>query len=136
MAFNTELFRKIHEVIAPAPGVIAWDLFNMSTWEDGDNSCGTTRCVAGWAIHYATDGAPLYNPSGTGHSAAVVNLAIRLGAGRYNDDTVDLEDLGAKILGLEGSDRQLFYVDEERAVDFVLLAAQGREDEASEVLDR
>lgn len=130
------MFRKINEVISPAPGVIAWDLFNMSTWEDDSYGCGTTRCVAGWAIHFATDGAPLYVEGGPGHSEAVIDLARRIDARRINEDTVDLEDLGGRLLGLEGTDRNLFYVDDDTAAEFVRLASEGKEDEAREVLER
>lgn len=136
MAFNRQLFQKIYEVIAPESGVIDWHKFSMSSWEDDDSSCGTARCVAGWAIHYESGGAPVYTEDGLGHSEAVVELADRVGATMFSSRTVDLEDLAGRLLGLEGSDRQLFYTDEETAAEFVHLAAQGRDDEASEVLDR
>lgn len=130
---NTELFRKINEVIAPA-GVIAWDVFNMGTWEGVNASCGTTRCVAGWAIHLTT-GQPLFADEFKMHSS-VTDLADRVGARRYAEGMVDFEDLAAGLLGLGIYERSLFYADEETASEFVALAAEGREDEAREVLER
>ena len=130
---NTELFRKINEVIAPA-GVIAWDLFNMGAWEGVNASCGTTRCVAGWAIHFEIGGGPLYKDDGLSLADSVYDLADRIGARRYAEGMVDFEDLAAILLGLGIYERSLFYADEETAAEFVALAAEGREDEAREVL--
>lgn len=132
---NTELFRKIRKDIT-LPGGVEIDLsrFEMSGWEEGSPECGTTRCVAGWAI-YETTGKPLYADSGTRHSDATIALADRLGARKYSDTQVDLEDLGAKLLGLDGTNRTLFYTDEDTAATFVALAAEGKHDEATEFLN-
>jgi hypothetical protein len=47
---NTELFKKIHEVVSANP-----QRHDQATWEGQSvGDCGTTRCVAGWAVHLAT----------------------------------------------------------------------------------
>jgi len=40
---NTDLFRKIHDQITTHP-----ESHDQGDWE---SPCGTTRCVAGWALH-------------------------------------------------------------------------------------
>lgn len=135
---NIELFGKIDEVISPRPGRIDSLAFNMDSWEDDSYSCGTTRCVAGWAIYFATGEASVYDRSGR-HSNSVLELAGSLGTWLYDTDDAyeaDLEDLAAKLLGLSRQERRLFYTSEEVAAEFVHLAAQGKLDEAREVLDR
>lgn len=56
---NRELFQKIHDVISIQD---SW-VHNQQTWESQrsvpQGGCGTTRCVAGWAIHLMTD-APVF----------------------------------------------------------------------------
>ncbi len=42
--FNRELFQKIHDQITGHP-----ETHNQDSWE---SLCGTTRCVAGWAVHF------------------------------------------------------------------------------------
>lgn len=124
MSFNTPLFKKIREIISVKP-----ELFDMASFENGGNSeCGTTRCIAGWAIHLET-GEPLYDDEGD-FTAPVHELADRLGV------RADPEDLGRELLGLSRSEAaRLFYIDDEAGTRFVELAAQGREAEALEVLD-
>jgi hypothetical protein len=39
---NQELFKKIHDQIEEYP-----ETHNQSSW-----GCGTTKCVAGWAVHF------------------------------------------------------------------------------------
>lgn len=41
---NRELFEKIHVQATDHP-----ETFDRNSWE---SSCGTTRCLAGWAIHF------------------------------------------------------------------------------------
>lgn len=133
MALNIELFQKIHDVIS-----VEERGFDMANWEDGArNGCGTTRCVAGWAINLTT-GEPLYIDGGDYHHESVIELAKSLGTHVQDvgdgSEEADLEALGGKLLGLEPDDRSLFYAGNERAAKFVELAAQGLEGEAIEVL--
>lgn len=47
MTVNREAFREIHELITQFP-----DLHDQRNWEadpSQNGSCGTTRCIAGWA---------------------------------------------------------------------------------------
>lgn len=116
---NTELFKKIHEVISVQPGK-----FDMEYWEDrdADGGCGTTRCVAGWAI-YLTTNRSLTDDSGA-RSQSTYDLADRLGV------RAEYDILGAKLLDLPPQAVELFYVSDDRAREFVRLAAWGQDDAA------
>lgn len=121
---NTELFRKINDVISRDRGGL-----NMDSWE---NVCGTTRCVAGWAIYFEAGEVPLYADSTTGrYSDGVMELAARVGVSMR--DSLLFPRLGAKLLGLRCS--ELFYVDDDLAARFVALAAEGRDEEALALLE-
>ncbi len=127
---NTELFKQIDDIIAPA-GQIDYSRFGMGTWE----SCGTTRCLAGWAI-YLTTGQPLWNRDGIRQSDATLALAREHGAKMYSDGEADFETLAGKLLGLAPQERALFYLENDLAAEFAHLAAQGRHDDARRALRR
>lgn len=120
---NTELFRKINDVISRDRGGL-----NMDSWE---NVCGTTRCVAGWAIYFEAGEVPLYADSTGRYSDGVRELAARVGVSMC--DSPFFARLGAKLLGLRCS--ELFYVDDDLAARFVALAAEGRDEEALALLE-
>lgn len=138
MALNRELFKKIHDVISVEP-----DKFRMSDWEDSRHIldfegvtpvCGTTRCIAGWAINLTTD-APIYLNGE--HSPETIALAREKGARVTEDDdceSVDLEELGGILLGLDNSQRGIFYSGDQTAARFVAAVAQGDETFALEIL--
>lgn len=48
MTINRELFGQIADQIEREP-----QFHNQDTWEGTNAHCGTTRCVAGWAIFLA-----------------------------------------------------------------------------------
>lgn len=115
---NQELFKRIHNVTAGAPG----SLF-MDSWEGGETACGTTRCLAGWAVHLTT-GQPLYTPGGALHPS-VYDLAQELGV------TTDFEVLGGKLLDLPPSvTTYAFYIDSESAAEYIRMMAAGDEEAA------
>lgn len=117
---NTALFGQINDIIAAEPRKLS-----MDSWEG--SPCGTTRCMAGWAVHLTT-GKPLYDDGGE-HHPSVRELAERLGV----DD--DFEEIGAALLDLDPDDAAvIFYVDSERGAEFIRLAAQGLEREALNLL--
>lgn len=47
---NRDLFRKIHEQITNHP-----ESHDQGSFEGVDYTCGTTRCVAGWANWFTRD---------------------------------------------------------------------------------
>ncbi len=118
---NTELFKKIDDIISADPGKL-----EMATWE---GFCGTTRCVAGWAV-YLTTGEPLYD--GDEVSSATKGLLQRYGSSSISDFT----KTGAALLGLNLQDaEELFLASSgETAARFVHLAAAGHDDEALALL--
>lgn len=109
---NQELFQKVLDQITIHP-----ETHDQSGWQntvEGDDGyvCGTTRCVAGWALHF-------YAPN-----QHIFDTACQLGtAGNY-------ERAGREILGLTFSEaRHLFFnVSNEEAVNLVeKYALKGRE---------
>jgi hypothetical protein len=122
---NTELFRKVRDVIAQHP-----DQFDMNVWEDrygqtlsSDEACGTTRCVAGWAIHLTT-GEPLFDIVDGTHPS-VTELSERLGVSE------DFGELAAELLEItEEEGNILFHCDRSVARQVVEAFAEGRDEEA------
>lgn len=118
---NIPLFQKIHAQITRDPSS-----HYQGSWE----TCGTSRCIAGWAVHFEAHGDVYeYNDSGraTGWSTQVQTLF---------DSRDDLEDwwsvsrLGMHLLGLTVDQAsRLFYADEYDAAEAVRLAAEEGPDE-------
>lgn len=131
MPLNTELFQKIDDIIQVFPGA-----FHMGTWEGTSPSgCGTTRCIAGWAVYFALEEQDLFeSPDSPFPSEALIRLAERHDA--RTGSGVDFDKLGRELLGLEAGQGYLFYVDNERAVQLVALAADGDEEAFTRELDR
>ena len=120
---NTELFRKIDAIIKLTP-----EKMEMCSWASNEErSCGTTRCVAGWAVHLTT-GQPLFDDDN--EHPSVRELADSLGV------PPAFEVLGGELLDLSPEvAARLFYVSNEDAAKFVSLAARGLDEGAEEFLD-
>lgn len=84
MAYNHALFRQIHDIITREP-----ERHDQVAWE---SLCGTTRCVAGWAIR-------LEGVARGGEEADPIYRHARRLAEDL-DTREDYEDLGAELLGL------------------------------------
>lgn len=93
---NVEAFKVIRDVAINDP-----DSFDMSiwegmfeTWDDDDEPthCGTTRCIAGWALYNA--GQPIYNDAGYDHQ---------------------IPARAAKVLGITPDDQWIFHVSDDEA---------------------
>ncbi len=124
---NIELFAKIDRRLTEEEG-----LLEMTSWEqDGEaTSCGTTRCVAGWAI-YETTGFPLWQIGDEDTTTATRQLAHRLGFA----SSFDFESIGRELLGLTNVEAgRLFYRDNETAREAVRLYARGKVAAARELL--
>ena len=119
---NQERFKKVYDIIS-----VQSEEFCMDSWEGSPTECGTTRCLSGWAIYNET-GAPLFGSDGN-LSSETHALARRLGV------SPDFEAIGGELLGLTRWQRQVFYVDDETALEFARLASEGREYEAEELLE-
>lgn len=111
--FDTERFKKIEKHIFTKDGLIDRSTFNTVDWE----ACGTTRCVAGWAIYDET-GSRLFDELGEVGSS-VSQLADRLGV------EVDFESVAVTLLGLPEDLAGLFYASSATAAEFVRRAARG-----------
>lgn len=117
---NIPLFQKIHAQITRDP-----ESHYQGSWES-INECGTTRCLAGWALHFEAHG-DVYKRDvhgcATGWSTQVQTLF---------DSRDDLEAwwavsrIARHLLGLTWEQaNRLFFSDEEQAAEAVRLAAEG-----------
>lgn len=123
--YNRELFQKIHDVIDAQP-----DVLEMDSWEDRYADCGTTRCVAGWAISLTTQTGL---SEGWRFNPAVLALAEKHGVGlEYGSP---YPKLARKLLGLSRDEgAALFHTDNETAAEIVRLMADGQFEQASALM--
>lgn len=120
MAINVERFRRIDQRLTREES-----LLSMLVWEGtADTSCGTTRCIAGWAI-FDEIGADLFDHE-FHPSAEVRDLALRLGV-RYVDDFAGIACI---LLGLPECLRDVFYAGNDVGRAFVKAAADGASKDA------
>lgn len=119
---NRELFQKIHEVITLHP-----EQHDQGTWEESDPTCGTTRCVAGWAVTLTT-GKPVY---GKGEALHPATLALGKRPG-----IPSVPSIAGELLGLSDVVAwDLFYrTSNDKARDVVRAFAEGRNDDARLIL--
>lgn len=94
MTVNKEAFKAVYELINNFP-----ELHNQSDWE-AVHSCGTTRCVAGWATWWKATQMELlsekHRPTDE-HIRFAIALDLKL-------DYSDYDSLGQAILGLSNED--------------------------------
>ena len=120
---NRELFQKIHEIISAHP-----EQHDQGSWEGTRGpDCGTTRCVAGWAV-FLTTGEPLTRSTNTGimgNSLATQELL-------RENDWESIPEAGRRLLGLnEDVACSLFYdASNEEARAAVKAFSEGRESDA------
>ena len=122
---NTELFAKIRDMIREHP-----EQHDQSAWESQPvDECGTTRCVAGWAVALTT-GLPVYSWQ-PGEEIRLSDATLRLAheKGVYVEDLGDngvVPALAARLLSLTPNEAgSLFYSEDERAHRAVEKAAAG-----------
>lgn len=124
--YNRELFRKIHLVIDVTPDALA-----MDSWENREADCGTTRCVAGWAVSLTTQ---TDLTDGFRFNPAVLALAEEHGIS-LPDVGLPYPALARKLLGLSRDEAgYLFYTDNETAAEVVKLMAEGQFEQASALM--
>lgn len=113
---NVDLFQKIDRELTGHP-----EQHDQSSWE---SDCGTTRCVAGWAIHLVIGRQSLYHPSGLGWSDAHYQLHEQLGVPMSMHGP---GSLAAKLLGLSVREAEILFhhTTNEQARRAVRLAAAG-----------
>lgn len=118
---NVELFRRIEAIVRTSP-----NLLDMLHWEGQPNPCGTTRCIAGWAVALTVDG-PVYKSDDT-FSQSAKDLAAEHGA-VTRGGAVDMGILGAALLGMDlGPASDLFQSPSRVAIRFLeLVVSEGPE---------
>lgn len=123
---NQALFKKVYNAISARPHE-----FDMDTWEEPEAGCGTTRCLAGWAI-FETTGQPLWDPKWSFNkiNSSVYDYAESLGISYERDSEVEFDVLGLNALGLNTTDAWVFYTSRGKAREFARLASEGKFDEA------
>lgn len=102
---NVQLFKKIHDQITLQP-----ETHDQWSWEAFDyDSCETTRCVAGWAVHFAA------LDEGVSVADGTWNFRHQY-AQRHGLHSPHTPDVARHLLGLsvDGAER-LFYADDEEA---------------------
>lgn len=120
---NIELFRKIDEVIQNAP-----EKHYQGAWESA-NKCGTTRCIAGWAVALTT-GAPLFDRFGN-PTRETSQVAREVGL----SDGFNIGAIGRRLLDLTPQQAsRLFFTGKETARDAVRCFAAGDEEGGLAVL--
>lgn len=113
---NIELFRKIDEVIQALPGQ-----HYQGTWETM-TACGTTRCIAGWAVALTTN-APLFDVYGN-PTRETSQISREFGL----SDGFNIGAIGRRLLDLTPQQAgRLFFTDDETARDAVRCFAAGDE---------
>lgn len=123
---NVEAFRKIHAQISAEP-----ETLEMAHWEEASFTCGTTRCIAGWAIHNALvergESYPrIYGIDGY-EAAGFTRLKIDL----FGNPNATIGQTGARLLGLGPMAAERLFLDSENdeAAEITALAADGQVDE-------
>lgn len=130
--FNQELFQKIHDQITQHPGT-----HDQDSWE---SYCGTTRCVAGWAVHFSNGERDLWVRSMFGRlTPSTKELFQRVLADqhvRQEPGSEAVERTARTLLGLNAwQARGLFYgASRVEARELVKLAAEGRDEEFDKYL--
>jgi hypothetical protein len=116
---NRELFQKIHDVISVSPGRL-----DMTSWEDSEGYCGTTRCIAGWAIHLTT-GKPLFAEGLDGYPALHESVARLAGDAGINPAAHSMsqviQEVAANLLALPADTEvyPVFHTTNERALEWL-----------------
>lgn len=141
MPINTEMFQRIEQIIRINPEQHSQKFFEMAeadVWLS-EPHCGTTRCIAGWAIHLwgADNGITNAPIEVISKEYAEQHDTHRLIKEHYADDPygmggtdrMDAEVIASHILGIPLSDGQLLFfdMDDRSALDRVARYASGQD---------
>lgn len=123
MSINQKMFGEIHQLLTEFP-----ELHRQSAWETDPahtGRCGTTRCVAGWAVWLGAKEAGLLDRKRQFTDDTVrERLADHLGVEQsdFEEDwylgdytRTDYPVLGAKLLGLVGGQAHSLFHDHDDA---------------------
>jgi len=118
---NIELFKKVKIQVDTEEASL-----DMANWEaQGDPVCGTTRCLAGWAVNLTT-GAPLYTWRKREGWSEIVDLSPETTAlADAHELNHDIPQIAGHLLGLTAHEENVFYMDEGAVFEFIDLVASG-----------
>ena len=102
---NSELLNKIADQIEIHP-----ESFNMGTWVQKDDDCGTQYCIAGWAI---VKGTPKLLPYWGGSMETWLAKHLPLGE--------TFKTYGAELLGIDIKTADILFFNWDYTVDFPTL---------------
>lgn len=145
MTVNQELFQKIESVITEFPM-----LHHQRYWEANDTeengSCGTTRCIAGWAVWFkAVELGLVSRKRDPVDNDMLHQVAEHMGVdvrdpdyGDFRSDAALYTETGAKLLGLDHDTAYNLFNDlvDKRAVARVTAFATTGADISNEEFDR
>lgn len=121
---NTAMFQRIHHQITTHP-----ESHNQSFFEMAAVSCGTTRCVAGWAVWFEAEDRPELGGGAVFEIASTYLEVEGLPApgSPAAGGRIASEIAAAHILGLDtdAADRLFYTLDNDRAVECVEELAAG-----------
>lgn len=114
---NQEMFQRVHAMLTEFPM-----LHRQKFWEEDDTalngSCGTTRCVAGWAVWLkALDMGLVSRKREAVRNDLLLDVADHVGADTEDEygDRIDRDDLykdvGGALLGLDAVDAEHLFMD-------------------------
>lgn len=136
---DQEKFREIHEILTQFP-----ELHHQNFWEaepEDNGSCGTTRCVAGWAVWLAAKDMGLMSRKRDTTSHDVLSAVARehgITDPEYTSSGVLYPVVGARILGLDEDEAGSLFHDMNgaRVVRRVASYAETGEDISDEEFDQ
>lgn len=114
---DQKMFQRVNSILIEFP-----ELHRQQYWQEGDtainNSCGTTRCVAGWAVWLKATDLELISRKRDDVTRDVLHsVAASVGVDtedKYGDPK-DLDSLyqevGAKLLGLDYDEAHSLFLD-------------------------
>lgn len=118
MPINTEMFQRIKQIINLNPEQHSQAFFEITTsdvWRPASH-CGTTRCVAGWAIHLWGEDNGITNTIIEKISTEYAkrhDMQYLIDEDKDEEDhygVIDVEVVASHILGLSASEgRSLFF---------------------------
>lgn len=114
---NQEMFQRVNTMLTEFP-----ELHDQTYWEEADTeatgSCGTTRCVAGWAVWLkALDLGLVSRKRDTVDTNMLHDVADHVGVPTEDEDGCEIgsgdlyELVGAKLLGLSQDDADNLFTD-------------------------
>lgn len=123
MKRNIELLTRVRDYIAVNPQSLDMDIWatlkDVVEFKDGQAkvSCGTTACIAGWAVQLAGDKLLVEEPCYPFNEGTVFDIDQCVAK---NGRVTHIDDRAQKLLGLTGIEADiLFTCDNDEAIEYL-----------------